>query len=348
MKFLYVLVFFYCQTLFAWGARGHEVITRVAVQLLEDACPKKCSHPFALKEQMLTYLANVPDSYWRGFPKNEILDLNAAHFIGLEWFHIPSHKSSIRFTLKDGKERALSNCAKGKLPADICRKLSSKSRLTDIYRAAGSSPFRIEQLSLVLENLLSRTPINDQTMIQAMLHAGILAHYVGDLANPMHTTIDYDGWQKNAGGLHWYFETHLVDAYNFTLDSHVYKKAKQILGKKVQETKASYLDLAFDLAKNSYQDLPELIETDKEKTRTKPSVIREDGLKIKAKRLANTQGLPHFSSLIVKRLATGATFLATLWKSAWLQAGKPDLSHYQSFDFVHAPKPIKVSFLKEN
>jgi hypothetical protein len=47
----------------------------------------------------------------------------------------------------------------------------------------------------------------------AVFYAGWLGHYVADAANPMHTTIHYDGWQgpnpngyRTTKGIHWEFE----------------------------------------------------------------------------------------------------------------------------------------------
>jgi len=35
---------------------------------------------------------------------------------------------------------------------------------------------------------------------QALLYGGIMSHFVGDLAEPHHTSANYDGWLTGQGG----------------------------------------------------------------------------------------------------------------------------------------------------
>src|SRR6187455_1620735 len=71
----------------AWGERGHDLITRVAVRLLaaKVAPGTPLAIQFGRKEFMLGHLANVPDIVWRN--QGEAIEkINApTHFLDMEY-----------------------------------------------------------------------------------------------------------------------------------------------------------------------------------------------------------------------------------------------------------------------
>ena len=71
----------------AWGERGHDIVTRVAVRLLAAKIAKgtPLALQFGRKEFMLGHLSNVPDIVWRN--QGEAIEkINApTHFLDLEY-----------------------------------------------------------------------------------------------------------------------------------------------------------------------------------------------------------------------------------------------------------------------
>jgi hypothetical protein len=185
----------------AWGNSGHRMINRLAVETLPADVPAFLRSPEAVAE--IEYLGPQPDR-WRSPAEPE---LNAAqapeHFIDLE--------------LAD---------ALGPLPH---RRLDFEAKVF----AAGQRPEKIglqpweatevwERLKAALREYrkLDAAKQDTRPVEQAILfYAGWLGHYVGDGSQPLHTSIQYDGWVgPNPNGyttehkIHWQFEGPFVDA----------------------------------------------------------------------------------------------------------------------------------------
>lgn len=65
--------------------------------------------------------------------------------------------------------------------------------------------------------------------------------------------------------------------------------------------------------------------------------ITDQGLKIPATRHAAQKVRSSFEPLITDRLAIAAAVLTHLWRTAWAEAGRPDLRDFRSFEFPVAP-----------
>jgi hypothetical protein len=197
----------------AWGNEGHRLINRLAASSLPADVPAFLRSEAAINE--IEYLGPEPDR-WRSPAEPE---LNAAqapeHFIDLE--------------LAD---------ALGPLPH---RRLDFEARVF----AAGQRPEKIglqpweatevyERLKAALREyrrLVAATPVpapgtnaasnpDLQSVEQAIIfYAGWLGHYVGDASQPLHTSVNYNGWVgPNPNGyttghqIHWQFEGPFVAA----------------------------------------------------------------------------------------------------------------------------------------
>ncbi len=194
----------------AWGNKGHRLINRLAAQSLPADMPAFLRTPEALNE--IEYLGPEPDR-WRSRAEPE---LNAAqapdHFIDLEYADLI-----------------------GTLPRERYQYIAA------LYAYAAAHPDRASELrpekvgfqpyiaSEVWERLksamrdyrtLSAAHQNTKPVEAAILfYAGWLGHYVGDGSQPLHVTIQYNGWVgPNPNGyttehhIHSLFETTFVDA----------------------------------------------------------------------------------------------------------------------------------------
>lgn len=185
----------------AWGNQGHCLINRLAIVNLPPDVPAFLRSPAAIDE--IEYLGPEPDR-WRSPAEPELSAAQAPeHFIDLETAD-----------------------ALGPLPR---RRLDFEARAF----AAGQRPDKIglqpwqatevwQRLKAALREYrnLSATHQNSPPVEQAVLfYAGWLGHYVGDAAQPLHTTVQYNGWVgPNPHGyttghhIHWQFEGTFVDA----------------------------------------------------------------------------------------------------------------------------------------
>jgi len=185
----------------AWGNEGHRMINRLAASTLPADVPAFIRSGAALNE--IEYLGPEPDR-WRSPAEPELSAAQAPeHFIDLE----PAD-------------------ALGPLPR---RRLDFESKVF----AAGERPEKIglqpweatevwERLKAALREYRNLAAAGQDTrpVEQAVLfYAGWLGHYVGDASQPLHTTIQYNGWVgPNPNGyttsheIHWQFEGPFVGA----------------------------------------------------------------------------------------------------------------------------------------
>jgi hypothetical protein len=185
----------------AWGNEGHRMINRLAANALPADVPAFLHSGAALNE--IEYLGPEPDR-WRSPAEPELVAVQAPeHFIDLE-------------------------------PADALGPLPHKrfDFEAEVF-AAGQRPEKVglqpwettevwERLKAAMRQYRAMTAAHEETkqVEQAIVfYAGWLGHYVGDGSQPLHTTIQYNGWTgPNPNGyttahqIHWQFEGPFVAA----------------------------------------------------------------------------------------------------------------------------------------
>jgi hypothetical protein len=328
---------------FAWGERGHDLISRVAARILieEDKTSGQLSKPFAYREHFLGHLANVPDIVWRNGDKETTAANAPTHYLDMEYLSAKPELESYPKSVAEAAKAA--------------QKLG-KNLGTDV----GTAPFRVGQLFRMMTDALKSLKGLDghsseanSAIDKALLAGGIMSHFVGDLAQPLHATKDYDGWDIGQGGIHSYFESEIVDSLPLSLDQEVFDAAKaglelkQLFAGIPAKERAQYQNdatwLAIAIAVNSFKTLPELQKLDLDKAIVKKSIT--EPLKKPAERKTAIETRQFFKKMVASRLALGAEALAYLWKKAWEDAGKPDLSLYKSYAYPVAPEFIKPDYL---
>ncbi len=160
----------------AWESEGHRMINRLAVTTLPDDIPAFLRTPSAINE--IEYLGPEPDR-WRSAAEPELSAAQAPeHFIDLE--------------LAD---------ALGPLPH---KRLDFEAKVF----AAGQRPEKIglqpweadevwERLKAAMRQYRAMHAAGEDTApVEAAIifYAGWLGHYVGDASQPLHVTVQYNGW----------------------------------------------------------------------------------------------------------------------------------------------------------
>jgi hypothetical protein len=185
----------------AWGNEGHRLINKLAASTLPADVPAFLRSETAISE--IEYIGPEPDR-WRSPAEPELVAAQAPeHFIDLE----PAD-------------------ALGPLPR---RRLDFEAKVF----AAGQRPEKIglqpwqttevwERLKVAMREYRALSALHQDTrpVEQVILfYAGWLGHYVADGSQPLHTTIQYNGWVgANPNGyttghqIHWQFEGPFVGA----------------------------------------------------------------------------------------------------------------------------------------
>src|SRR6201993_715557 len=196
---------------FGWGDVGHRMINQLAVEGLPADVPAFMKTPEAIAE--VEYLGPEPDR-WRSPAEPE---LNAAqapdHFIDFEYADVIGTLPRRRY--------------------DYIAALTA-AEVTHPDKAAELQPSRVgfqpyitsevwERLKAAMRQYRDLSAKHEDTKpVEAaiLFYAGWLGHYVGDGSQPLHTTVNYNGWvsKENPNGyttdhkIHWQFEGAYVAA----------------------------------------------------------------------------------------------------------------------------------------
>jgi hypothetical protein len=275
----------------AWGNEGHRMINRLAGASLPADVPAFLYTESALDE--MEYLGPEPDR-WRSPAEPELNAVQAPeHFIDLE--------------LAD---------ALGPLPH---RRLDFEAKVF----AAGQRPEKIGlqpwQATEVWERLKSAmrqyrvlqakhqdTKPDEQAMV---FFAAWLGHYVGDAAQPLHTTIQYNGWTgPNPNGyttahqIHYQFESPFVAANIHPADVKAKMTAAKVIDGDMFDAYVAYLRHTATYVEKVYQ-----LE--------------------KAGGFAGA-GTAESRAFTAERLAAGASMLRDMIYTAWIESAQPVADPY--------------------
>lgn len=295
----------------AWGRRGHAIVCETAAYLASEETQGEFlkSHSYDLG-----YYCNAPDFHWKAPETYKVEWTN--HFMDMEIFDRE---------MKDSKVES---------PFAMDRASFDKT-FPKIKQEAGRSWWRIRELSERLDTLtqsLKKTDLktDERFRLQAdwLTTAGAIGHYVGDLAQPLHTSENYDGQLSEQKGIHSFFEDKVVDELFLDkkggFETEVLRKAEASWKKyKAKADKTNLLDLLKEMTTDSAKDLDSLLKIDKK-------VGRND-----IKKAAAAQ-----RDLIIRRLAAGAVVQAEMYRRhlGWDYVGKGFYTFVGTPAFI-APAP---------
>jgi hypothetical protein len=263
---------------YAWGKRGHETVGSLAAQLLSE---KHKGAEFLINHSFdMGYYNNVPDIVWKSNPetyKKEFFQ----HFMDMEDY------SSVKASDWDSD------------------KVAFFKKHPDIDNKAGRSFWRIQGLYSELEKIsstLSQKKVlskeeQNSYQVKWLLYAGVLGHYIADLAQPLHVTNKYDGKKTNQKGIHMWFEETLVDYLYPNLQPEVYKKAVKDWDEfHKKNSSLTVFELSQKLAVDSQKQIPQLLKLDKINGRKNISVAAKA-----------------YREMIKDRQVEGVLYLAEIW-----------------------------------
>jgi hypothetical protein len=286
----------YSQPAAAWGNEGHTYINRVAAQKIP------ASMPLFLRRAVveIAYLGPEPDR-WRNPAELALKNAQEAdHFIDLErvsWLD-PLPAGRYEFYRKLFEKRASTTDH----PDDyLPERVGLQPYITmEIYG-------RLKAAFRQYRQLLSEHKPTYAVQQAIIFYTGWLGHYVADASQPLHTTIQYNGWvgpnpngYTTEHGIHGLFETTYVAANISAKDFAPQVKVPTRLADPFPDYIA-YLKSSHDLVENVY------------------ALEKAGGFTGKGSK-------PAFD-FTTQRLAAGSQMLLNLWYTAWLESAVPAPEH---------------------
>ncbi|MGD0800411.1 MAG: S1/P1 nuclease [Terracidiphilus sp.] len=275
----------------AWGNSGHRLVNRLAASSLPADVPAFLRSPEAIAE--IEYLGPEPDR-WRSPAEPELAAAQAPeHFIDME--------------LAD---------ALGPLPHRRFEFEASAYAAHQDPKTIGLQPWETdevwERLKAAMREYRNLTAAKQETrpVEEAILfYAGWLGHYVGDGSQPLHTTIQYNGWTgPNPNGyttghkIHWQFEGPFVDANLREPEVRAKMTPAKAIDGDLFDAYVAYLRNTKTYVERVYQ-------------------LDKAGGFIGA-------GTAESREFTAERLAAGASMLRDMIYTAWLESAKPVVDPY--------------------
>lgn len=307
---LIFLSYYIMNPAFGWGLKGHETINGAAVHFMTEQ-----SHPFgsflSANEQVLKHLGQTPDREWHRADKRETM----LHFFEVDAFIRPESESGSAdvaiVSLPTGDYRAVQG-QYGALLLSSSETLAGFNRTSNAPESYGTAPWRV--LQLYDEGVAA---LRARDLPKALLCLGTLGHYLADLAQPLHTTLHYDGEYHPlaARGVHDAIESEAFESKISAAD--VLQLAAHRLGTRGIDglTRTRVAPELLKLVSSGWSGIAPLIQTyAAAKNRDAGRVLASDAL--------GNAGLLGFTQ---ERMAEATLLLARVWAAAYFEAGAPRL-----------------------
>jgi hypothetical protein len=279
----------------SWGIVGHERINKAAVMAL----PQPLQIFFYNHIDFITQEASVPDIRKYAL---KYKDENPRHYMDLENFAGPI--DSLPKTLEEAQ-----------------KKYDAK-----FLNDNGVLPWFIEDIMAKLTQAFK-----NKNRAEILFLAADLGHYVGDAHMPLHTSANHDGQLTDQKGIHSLWESRLPELFakNYKLNvpqAHYYEDVHKA---------------TWDIIKDTHSFVQPLLDVDK-KLRTSTPENQVFVMDAEGKVLKNKYNTAVFSDEYAKKLnkelngmvenqmKKAITATASFWYTAWVNAGKPDLSDLDS------------------
>ena len=284
-----------------WGSDGHKMIDRLAVTKLPSDVPEFLRSPYA--QEAMEYYGPEPDR-WKSSAEAELRNAGSPeHYIDIEWADEiggPLPRNRYDFV----RALAVAQKAHPELPLSP-EKVGLQPWTANEWYERTKAAMR-EYRGLVADH-------KDTKPVEAeiLFCAGILGHFVGDASNPLHTTIQFNGWTgPNPNGyttehkIHAQMESDFVAANVSAKDVAVLIPEKAKLLGDFFDDYVAYIRHSNTLVEKCYQ------------------IEKAGGF--------DGAGSPESRAFIDERLAAGATELRDAIYTAWVRSGDPLPQYHDS------------------
>lgn len=190
----------------------------------------------------------------------------------------------------------------------------------DTLQAYGIVPWHIVVMKYKLQRAFETKNVD-----LILKYSADIGHYIGDAHVPLHTTENYNGQLTGQKGIHGLWESRLVEINAENYDYFI--------------GKATYIkhlnDFIWDVVHDSHLSVDSVLRIEKEVTRDLPS-----DQKYSFERRGNTTVSVYsyefsqeyhrrMNNMVERRLRAAISAVGSIWYTAWIDAGQPDLSELQ-------------------
>jgi hypothetical protein len=290
---LVALVLFQAEAAFAWGNEGHTYVNRVSAQKIPAEMPRFLRRAVA----EIAYLGPEPDR-WRNPSELQLKNAQEPdHFIDLErvdWLNpLPTTRYEFYRRLYE-KRAATADHGDDYLPEHVGLQPYITLEVFGRLKAAFREYRRLRDLHQ------PTAPVEHAIVF----YAGWLGHYVADGSQPLHTTIQYNGWVgPNPNG---YTSEHKIHALFET--TYV---AQNIAAKDFSD-----LVHAPERLTDPFQQYVAYLRESNGHVGTVYALEKAGGF--------SGKGTPEAFTFATRRLAAGSQMLLNLWFTAWLDSAIPE------------------------
>lgn len=297
---------------FAWGVWGHKHINKSAV--------------FALPESMRVFFYNHIDFVTQESPVPDIRKYTIndraegpRHYIDIEAFQV-----SIDSLSQSSKD------ASAKYPDSILRK-------------NGFLPWYIQDMMGKLT-----IAFKEKKTSEILFLAADLGHYLGDAHMPLHTSLNHDGQFTHQNGIHSFWESQLPEQFGESYNLFV-ADAKYI----PDVTKETWR-----IIKHTHLLADTLLMIERKVKSTFPEdkiyMKNDKGGVLKNKYNSPVHTLEYarayheaLKGMVEKQIRSSITATADFWYTAWVNAGKPDLTSLDDADLTKQNRKYYIEDYKD-
>jgi len=285
-----------------WGFFGHKRINRIAVFTL----PPEMFGFYKEHIEFVTEHAVDPDKR-----RYAVEGEAQCHYIDLDHYYKPGENP---FQIMPRKWK------------DAVSKFTE-----DTLQTYGIVPWHIS----VMKNKLQRA-FETKNVDLILKYSADIGHYIADAHVPLFTTENYNGQLTGQKGIHGLWESRLVEInaenYDYFVGKATYVK--------------SVLDYTWEAVEASHNALDSVLRMEKEITLTFPSdrkyAYEQRGnttVQVYSKEFCSAYHA-QLNGMVERRLRAAVIAVGSIWYTAWVDAGQPDLRSLQN-------KPPTQELLKE-
>lgn len=193
----------------------------------------------------------------------------------------------------------------------------------DTLNAYGIVPWYIDKMVYRLTEAFK-----DGNVDRILHYSADLGHYVADAHVPLHTTENYNGQMTNQVGIHGFWESRLPELYADNYDFFV-GRAQYV--DKVQQK-------AWDVVKASHAAVDSVLKFEAQlnaQTAADQKYSYEQRGNTTAKVYSESYSKKYndmLSGMVERRMRAATLLVGSLWYTAWVNAGQPDLSRLEDKD----------------
>ncbi len=271
-RIISVLIVLASSSAFGWGAIGHQIVAYTGANSTTDG---KLFWKSNLEP--LRTLTTVPDRIWKA-PATKAEE-RSTHWFEVDVYFKPVEFSQI-ISFPSSYSAAVGKYTEGKV-------------LTN-----GTAPWRIRQLYQLAFQAFKAGEVKS-----ALQYVGVMSHYIGDLSQPLHVTVNYDGQLTGNKGLHAYFETSVLKNET-AIRADVQKRTLKLLknGNFLNQFNGSLMDTILLSVERSVSQVEQVLKNDKMYGRT-------------------AKGASIQLELAKDRLADGAATFSIILNQLWKETG---------------------------